>query len=186
MHITADKLTTFAQQIFINSGATDDDALEVAEHLVTANLKGHDSHGVGMIPAYVNNINAGLLKPTAHANIIQDNGAVMVVDGQFGFGQIVGREAVDIAVERVATTGVVCMGARNNHHLGRIGAYAEHAAASGYVSIHLVNVVGHPPAVSPFGGRDRRMTTNPFTCAVPRKDAPARGTRHGHQCNCPG
>ena len=85
-------------------------ATEVAEHLVAANLKGHDSHGVGMVPAYVGNIKADLLKVDAHADVVQDNGAVMVVDGQFGFGQVVGREAVDIALERVKSTGVVCMG----------------------------------------------------------------------------
>ena len=96
----------------------------------------------------------------------------MVVDGQFGFGQVVGREAADLAIERVNNTGVVCMGVRNCHHLGRIGTYAEHCAAAGLVSIHFVNVVGHDPQVSPWGGRERRMTTNPFAVAVPRQDAP--------------
>ncbi|MEM7099542.1 MAG: malate/lactate/ureidoglycolate dehydrogenase [Pseudomonadota bacterium] len=169
MQIHAEKLKSLVQAIFTTTGATDIVAREVAEHLVTANLKGHDSHGVGMTPAYVMNIGAELLQVDAHAEIVQDGGAVMVTDGQFGFGQVVGRESVDIALERVKSTGVVCMGVRNCHHLGRIGTYAEQAANAGYVSIHMVNVVGHPPAVSPFGGRERRMTTNPFTCAVPRK-----------------
>ncbi len=172
MLIAADKLTTLVERIFITSGASAAFAQEVATHLVAANLKGHDSHGIGMTPAYVHNIRTDLLKVAAEAKVIKDNGAVLVVDGQFGFGQVVGRQAMDIAIDRVQTTGVVCMGVRNCHHLGRIGTYAEHCAEAGLVSIHLVNVVGHDPQVSPWGGRDRRMTTNPFTCAVPRKDAP--------------
>ncbi len=171
MLIGAEPLTAFIEQIFVTTGAQPAFAHEVAAHLVAANLKGHDSHGVGMTPAYVHNIRTDLLKVDAQADVIRDSGAVMVIDGQFGFGQVVGREACDIAIERVKDTGVVCAGVRNCHHLGRIGTYAEHCAAAGLVSIHFVNVVGHEPQVSPWGGRDRRMTTNPFTCAVPRPDA---------------
>lgn len=172
MQISADKLTAFISRIFVTAGASAAFADEVAVHLVAANLKGHDSHGIGMTPAYVHNIRTDLLKVDAEAAVIRDNGAVMVVDGQFGFGQVVGRQAADIAIERVRDTGVVCMGVRNCHHLGRIGTYAEHCAAQGLVSLHMVNVVGHDPQVSPWGGRERRMTTNPFACAVPRADAP--------------
>ena len=169
MQISAEKLSTLVTKIFTTIGTEHSFAAEVANHLVEANLKGHDSHGVGMVPAYVQNIKAGYLNISSHANIIEDNGAVMVVDGQSGFGQVVGRQAVDIAIERVKQTSVVCMGVRNCHHLGRIGTYAEQCAAAGMVSLHMVNVVGHPPLVAPFGGSERRMTTNPFTCAVPRK-----------------
>jgi uncharacterized oxidoreductase len=168
MLIDHQNLTTFVAQIFSHCGASDADAAEVAAHLVEANLKGHDSHGVGMIPAYVNNHSRGHLDPDAHAELVRDRGAVMLVDGKMGFGQVVGREAMDLAIERVASTGVVCIGVRNCHHLGRIGTYAEHAAGQGLVALHFVNVVGHAPAVSPWGGRERRMTTNPFCCAVPR------------------
>ena len=171
MLIHAQPLTAMVAEIFTTIGAQPEIAQEVADHLVAANLKGHDSHGVGMIPAYVNNIKTDLLKMDAQANIITDNGAVMVIDGQFGFGQVIGRQAADIAIERIKDTGIVCAGVRNCHHLGRIGTYAEHCAAEGLVSVHFVNVVGHPPQVSPFAGRERRMTTNPFACAVPRLDA---------------
>ena len=170
MLIQTDSLSGFVQEIFTSLGTQEDIALEVAQHLVTANLKGHDSHGVGMTPAYVRNIQAGLLQKDAHATLHKDNGAVMVVDGQFGFGQVVGRQACDMIIERVQETGVVAAGVRNCHHLGRIGTYAEHCAAQGFISLHMVNVVGHNPIVAPFGGRDRRFTTNPFTCAVPRKN----------------
>jgi uncharacterized oxidoreductase len=162
------KLTELVTRIFVSAGCGAAESAEVAEHLVSANLKGHDSHGVGMTPAYVNNIRNGLLKPDAHAATVRDQGAVVLVDGGMGFGQVVGREATDLALTRVRDTGVVCMGVRNCHHLGRIGSYGELCGEAGFVSIHFVNVVGHAPQVSPYGGRERRMTTNPFCCVVPR------------------
>lgn len=165
------RLEDFVARIFTALGSNEAAARTVADHLVGANLKGHDSHGVGMIPAYVHNLRRGLLDPHAHARVIRDQGAVLLVDGGMGFGQVVGREAVDLALARVAETGVVCVGVRNCHHLGRIGDYGERCGAAGCVSVHFVNVVGHAPQVSPFGGRERRMTTNPFCCVVPRADA---------------
>jgi hydroxycarboxylate dehydrogenase B len=165
------RLAAFVTEIFATAGATRTVAAEVADHLVMANLKGHDSHGVGMVPAYVANIRAGHLQVDAHAQLARDSGAVLLVDGGMGFGQVVGREAADLALDRVRQTGVVCVGVRNCHHLGRIGAYGEHCGRAGYVSIHFVNVVGHAPQVSPWGGRERRMTTNPFCCVVPRANA---------------
>jgi len=165
------RLAAFVREIFVAAGAADDTAAAVAEHLVTANLKGHDSHGVGMVPAYVGNIRAGHLKVNSHAKVTRDNGAVLLVDGGMGFGQVIGHEAADLALTSVRDTGVVCMGVRNCHHLGRIGAYGEHCGRAGYVSIHFVNVVGHAPQVSPWGGRERRMTTNPFCCVIPRVGA---------------
>lgn len=172
MNIQAQALTRLIEGVFLRLDVREAFAREVAEHLVQANLKGHDSHGVGMTPAYVRNLKAGLLVKDAEARVSRDNGAVMVIDGQFGFGQVVGRQACDLVIERVKDTGVVCAGVRNCHHLGRIGTYAEHCAAQGLVSLHMVNVVGHTPLVAPFGGRERRFSTNPFTCAVPRRDAP--------------
>jgi hydroxycarboxylate dehydrogenase B len=168
MLIKPDTLRRFVTEVFVSAGAAEATASDVAHHLVEANLKGHDSHGVGMTPAYVRNIRVGHLHPNAHANVVRDSGAVLLVDGQFGFGQVVGREATDLAIERVKTTGVVCLGLRNAHHLGRIGAYGERCGRAGFVSVHFVNVVGHEPQVSPWGGRERRMTTNPFCCVVPR------------------
>jgi hydroxycarboxylate dehydrogenase B len=165
-------LVEFVTRIFVAAGSDAAAAREVADHLATANLKGHDSHGVGMIPAYVNNIRNDLLKVDARARVVRDSGAVLLIDGGMGFGQVVGREATDLALARVKDTGVVCAGVRNCHHLGRIGAYGELCGEAGYVSIHFVNVVGHAPQVSPFGGRDRRMTTNPFCCVVPRPGQP--------------
>lgn len=170
--IQRDHLIDFVARIFRKQNADSATAQTVAEHLVEANLKGHDSHGVGMTPAYVQNLKADLLKPQAGMKVLRDNGAVVMIDGQSGFGQRVGKEATEFAIQRARDIGLVCVGLRNAHHLGRIGTYGEQCAAAGMVSMHYVNVVGHPPAVSPFQSRDARMTTNPFCAVVPRRDGP--------------
>ena len=168
MRIGAKRLTDFATAIFVAAGASRENARETADHLVLANLKGHDSHGVGMVPTYVDGIATGQLVPDAELEVLHDRGAVLLLDGKFGFGQVVGRQATDLALERVRDTGVVTLGLRNAHHLGRIGTYAERCARAGFVSLHFVNVVGHDPVVSPWAGRAARMLTNPFCCAIPR------------------
>ena len=172
MRIQHDRLTALVTEIFTAAGAEAEVACEVADHLVEANLKGHDSHGVGMTPMYVHNIRTGRVQAGAHAKMIVDKGAVLLIDGQFGFGQVVGREATDLVVARVRETGLVCAGVRNCHHLGRIGGYGERCGAAGLVSVHFVNVVGHPPSVSPWGSGEPRMTTNPFCAVVPQPGGP--------------
>ncbi|MEM7220223.1 MAG: malate/lactate/ureidoglycolate dehydrogenase [Pseudomonadota bacterium] len=170
--VAAPALRDFVADVFVRLDTTKDTALIVADHLVEANLKGHDSHGVGMLPAYVQNAKAGLLQVNASMRVLRDNGAVVMIDGQHGFGQRVGREAIDFAIARARDNGLVCMGLREAHHLGRIGTYGEQCAAAGMVSVHFVNVTGHGPSVSPFAGREARLVTNPFCAVVPRDDAP--------------
>lgn len=172
MRIAANKLREFCSEIFEATGASVADARIASDHLVAANLKGHDSHGVVMAASYVRNIERGFLNPTAHIQLVKDSGGVVLIDGQTGFGQVVGREATSLAIERAKSNGMVCVGLRNAHHLGRIGTYGEQCAEAGMVSIHFVNVVGHQPLVAPFGGAEARLQTNPFCAVVPRNDAP--------------
>ena len=149
------------------AGTNAPEAAQVAEHLVEANLKGHDSHGVGMLPAYIRNIEAGHLRPNQHAERTSEQGAVITVDGKFGFGQIVGPEAMHMGIAHAREHSVAVVALRNAHHLGRIGGHAEIVAENGYISMHYVNVVGHPPQVAPFGGVEKRLSTNPYCCAIP-------------------
>ncbi|MCB1646088.1 MAG: malate/lactate/ureidoglycolate dehydrogenase [Pseudomonadales bacterium] len=171
MLISHDQLRKFTADICEAAGATEADARQVADHLVEANLKGHDSHGVGMLPAYVRNARLGHLQPRAHARTHSEQGSILVVDGQFGFGQVVGPEAMDAGIAKARETGLAVVALRNAHHLGRIGSHAEHVAQAGLISMHYVNVVGHEPLVSPFGGVETRLGTNPFCCAIPVKDS---------------
>ncbi|MDD9945922.1 MAG: malate/lactate/ureidoglycolate dehydrogenase [Myxococcales bacterium] len=170
MRIDHEELRNLATAICEKMGAESADARTVADHLVDANLMGHDSHGVGMLPVYAFNHASGALQPRAHAKLVSERGAVLVVDGQAGFGQVVAPEAMEMGLQRVQEHGIVAVGLRNAHHIGRVGTYGELCASRGHVSMHYVNVVGHPPMVAPYWGAEARLNTNPYCCAVPVPD----------------
>ena len=167
MLIQAPALQRLARAIVQHGGSSDAEADIVSEHLVRANLTGHDSHGVGMLPHYVRNLQTQRLVPNSAAKCIKDDQAILVFDGQLGYGQRVAREAMAAALERCEQTGVVLMALRNAHHIGRVGAYGEQSIAAGKVSLNFVNVCDHEPWVVPFGGADARFVTNPICIAMP-------------------
>jgi uncharacterized oxidoreductase len=166
--IGAEPLARLIADVFAKAGASPERARIAARDLVASNLKGHDSHGVGMTPSYVRWIATGKMKPNDGPTVIRDAGAIIVVDGGFGLGAPVAREAVALGIARAKEIGAACVALRNSCHIGRIGGYGEQCADAGLVSMHYVNVVGAGPAVAPFGGREARMLTNPYCCAVPR------------------
>ena len=151
-----------------SAGSNERESALAADHLVAANLSGHDSHGVGMVPRYVQSLLEGDLQLNQTVAIVTDGGSVVNVDGRRGLGQSVGWQAMEIAIERARRHGVCVLGLRNSHHLGRIGHWAEQAAASGLVSIHFTNAVSAPAMVAPYGGAEARFLTNPFTVGIPR------------------
>jgi uncharacterized oxidoreductase len=167
--ITVDheKLRASGARVLAAAGAREEDARAVADHLVDANLAGHDSHGIGILPHYVKAIAAGLLDPEARPAVDDPGGAVISIDGRNAFGQVVARGGTAAGMARARQTGVALVAIRNSFHVGRVGAYAEQAAAGGFVSIHFVNVTGHAPLVAPFRGTDARFATNPFCAALP-------------------
>ena len=138
----------------------------VVDNLLEANLRGHDSHGIGMLPRYADAYLEGGLKPGARPVVKLDHGALVALDGQAGFGQVVGRDAMRVAIARAQQHGSCIMALANAHHLGRIGAWAEMAVEQGLVSVHFVNVISRP-IVAPWAGGDGRFGTNPFAVGIP-------------------
>tara|TARA_R100000005_G_scaffold94905_1_gene74425 strand:+ start:25638 stop:26681 length:1044 start_codon:yes stop_codon:yes gene_type:complete len=167
MRINHDKLTRFVEAIFTAAGSHEAEAAIVADHLVLANLSGHDSHGVGMVPRYVENIQNGYLRLNEHAELIKKDGSILVFDGRSGFGQVVAREATEQTINAAKETGLALSALRNAHHIGRVGTYGEQCADAGLVSIHFVNVVGHKGIVAPHHGSDARFGTNPICITLP-------------------
>jgi hydroxycarboxylate dehydrogenase B len=166
-----ERLNQIVRRIFTAAGSSDREAALVADHLVEANLKGHDSHGVGMIPAYIDNARTGALTLNQSLSVVLDAGSLIICDGLVGLGQTMAHDAMSIGIERARTTGACILGLRNSHHIGRIGHWAEQCAAAGLVSIHFVNVVS-APSVAPFGGTQARVGTNPFAVGIPRAQEP--------------
>ena len=167
MRARADNLRRLTSAIVKAGGSSVQEADLVAEHLVRANLMGHDSHGVGMIPTYIRHLKAGLVVPNTRAKLVKDDGAMLMFDGGRGYGRPVAGEAMDAAIARSRETGVVAMTLANAHHIGRVGAYGEMASAAGLVSLHFVNVTDHRATVAPFRGTEARFVTNPVCIAVP-------------------
>jgi uncharacterized oxidoreductase len=171
IRVTENSLHAFTAAIWERAGSRRAEARLVADHLVLANLSGHDSHGVGMIPRYLRSLQEDELKLNMHADIVRDAGALLTVDGGRGFGQVVAREAMEYGIVRARKLGICAVALRNAHHIGRIGHWAEQCADRGLVSFHFVNVAGDP-LVAPHGGIDARIGTNPFCAAFPRRGKP--------------
>lgn len=169
--VLPDALTRAVDALFRHAGSGAREAQLVAAQLVGANLTGHDSHGVGMIPRYVEVLLAGDLRLNAHPRQVLDAGAIRVLDGDHGLGQVAGHEAMEQAIEIARQHGLSLTGLRNSHHLGRIGHWAEQCSAAGLISLHFVNVISIP-MVAPFGARQARLVTNPIAIGVPRQGQP--------------
>lgn len=157
--------------IFVAAGCDAAEAAGIAHHLITANLAGHDSHGVIRVPRYVQWLREGKVRAGQHISVLIESPTHAVLDGNLGFGQSIGPEAVDLGIEKARMAGLAVVTLRNAGHIGRIGDWAERAAAAGLVSIHFVNV-GLGEIVAPYGGVDRRFGTNPFCIGVPQPDGP--------------
>ena len=152
--------------IFTACGSSTEEAEKVAANLVMANLSGHDSHGVGMVPRYVEAILEGGLQPNATVKTLLDAGSLLTLNGQRGFGQVIGEQAMVLGIEKAKANGSCIMALAESHHLGRIGNFAEMAVAQGLVSLHFVNVKSRP-VVAPWGGSDGRYGTNPCCIGIP-------------------
>ncbi|MFZ9252146.1 MAG: malate/lactate/ureidoglycolate dehydrogenase [Hylemonella sp.] len=166
--ISAAELRAHVARIVRATGSQEQEAQRVAHNLVMANLSGHDSHGVGMLPRYVDAVLEGGLIPNNGVRVMLDAGAMLALDGQRGYGQTTGEQAMQMGIERALAHGSCVMTLGNSHHLGRIGHWAEMAVAKGLVSIHFVNVLSRP-VVAPWGGADGRFGTNPVCIGVPLK-----------------
>src|SRR5262249_839878 len=169
--VQAQKLIDFVADIFRRAGSSAAEAKRVATYLTTANLTGHDSHGVIRVPRYVQSAREGRIKTDQIVEVVIDTPSFAVVDGKFGYGQTVTPQAIHIGIDKCKAQGLSMIALRNSGHLGRVGDWAEMAASEGFVSVYFVNAAGSV-LVAPFGGVDRRLSTAPYCVGVPRKGKP--------------
>ncbi len=169
--VAVDMLRGFIARIFVAAGCDAEEAGRIGHHLVSANLAGHDSHGVIRVPRYVQWLQEGKVRAGQAPTVVAESANHAVLDGNRGFGQTIGPAAVDMGIAKARAAGLAVVTLRNSGHIGRIGDWAERAAEAGLVSIHFVNV-GLGEVVAPFGGVDRRFGTNPFCIGVPQPGAP--------------
>jgi uncharacterized oxidoreductase len=170
--LPAAQLRAAVERIMEAGGCPPDERATVASLLVEANLYGHDSHGIQMVYKYMKALQSGYVTPGSKPQVRDAGGPMLVVDAKGVWGQIAYREAMELAIAKAKGEGggVCVLALHNAHHIGRAGHYTEMAAAAGCVAVHFVNAAGHPALVAPYGGSDSRMSTNPFSIAVPTSD----------------
>jgi hydroxycarboxylate dehydrogenase B len=169
--IGAAALSEFVRDIFAKSGCSPAESERIGRYLVSANLTGHDSHGVARVPRYLQWQRDGVVLADQKVKLVSETPVLAVLDGCHGFGQTVGPQAVAIGIDKCQAMGLSLVALRNSGHIGRIGDWAEMAAAAGLVSVHFVNASGSV-LVAPFGGSERRLSTAPFAVGVPRAGQP--------------
>ncbi len=162
-----ESLHALVRDMVVKAGWTQAEAQETADHLVLANLSGHDSHGVGMLPLYFQSLADGNLDPQARPETKVDAAPFLIIDGKVALGQPNARNAVDRAVTMAQSGGVAIVNLLDSHHIGRIGHYAEVAAEAGLISFFWVNVAGRPPIVAPYAAKEARFGTNPHAIGIP-------------------
>lgn len=162
-----ESLHALVRDMVVKAGWTEAEAQETADHLVLANLSGHDSHGVGMLPLYFQSLADGNLSPASQPQTRVDAAPFLIIDGKIALGQPNARNAVDRAITMARTGGVAIVNLLDSHHIGRIGHYAEVAAAAGLISFFWVNVAGRPPIVAPYAAKEARFGTNPHAIGIP-------------------
>jgi uncharacterized oxidoreductase len=156
--------------IFQARGATPGESAIVAEHLVDAEACGVTSHGLIRVPQYVQALANDTIRSGVEARIRTEAISAATVDGQHGFGPVMARRAMDLACDIAARTGVGAVTLVNCGHTGRLGHYTEQATRRGMAGLMMVNAGGHGQWVAPFGGTAGRLSTNPFSIAVPGSD----------------
>ena len=171
-NIQSTTLTEFAAALLAAGGLSRDEAALVARSLVAANLRGHDSHGVMRVPYYLDQVAKGELVPGAALSVFKDDHALLMADGQWGFGQSLARDLTARLIAKAKKQGV-CVGTLIHcGHIGRLGEYCEQAAEEGMVSLVMVNTHGAARRVAPPGGKAPRLGTNPIAFGVPAADGP--------------
>lgn len=143
-----------------------------AAMLVRADLEGHGSHGVRLLPDYCSRCRSGTVDPTATPRIERDDGSTVVLDGQRALGQVAGLFAAELAEERAREHGVAVVTMRFSGHLGRLAGYVERLAANGVVAVLVVNDSGANQLVAPYGSGEGRLATNPIAIGIPRPTPP--------------
>jgi uncharacterized oxidoreductase len=166
--VKVENLIDFVADIFGHAESSNEEARRIATYLTTANLTGHDSHGVIRVPVYMRWKKMGSVVPNQTPEVVVDTPSLVVVDGKFGYGQTVTPVAVRIGIEKCRKAGLAAVALRNAGHIGRVGDWAEMAAAEGLVSVHFVNAAGSL-LVAPYGGVEKRLSTAPYCVGIPRK-----------------
>lgn len=165
------ELTDQVTAILHGEGMPETDAHYVASLLVKADLCGHSTHGVAVLLWYLQILRGKEANLQPHIRVVKETPTMAMVDGDLGFGQIVLRKTMQIALEKAKGNSVTLVTFKNSLHVGRLGDFAEIGARQGFITVMWANLTN--PAIAPHGGREARLGTNPMCVAVPGREGPA-------------
>jgi LDH2 family malate/lactate/ureidoglycolate dehydrogenase len=168
--VAASDLQLFGHAVLTRCGVSEGDASLVISSLLSASLRGVDTHGiVTLLPIYAKRLRKGLINPSADIRMVGGRGAVGIMDGDNGLGALVATQAVTEAVHRAREHATSWVGVRNSNHFGAAGYYTMMAAEQGYVGVAITN---GPPNMAPWGAAEAYLSTNPISIAVPAPEGP--------------
>lgn len=159
----------FIKETFAKGGLQEQDAENMAQSLTWANMRGLDSHGIIRMPLYFKRLKKGLINPEATLRVVADMPSLAVCDAQNGYGQVIARQAMTLAIEKAKTSGIGMVAVRNSNHFGVSSEYSLMADEAGMFGIVLSNT---PVLLPPTGGLGKAIGNNPICCSFPREDAP--------------
>ena len=162
--IPPDALVAFAEAVLAATGVPPADAHLLADSLVTAERWGHSSHGMLRLPWYVERLRTGAMRAAAGLSTVVDHGAMVVLDGQDGIGQVLTMHATHLGIERARRHGVSAVAVRHSNHFGTAAYFTRESARAGCVAFLATNA---SPAMAPWGGREKAVGTNPWSIAAP-------------------
>jgi LDH2 family malate/lactate/ureidoglycolate dehydrogenase len=162
--IRAEALSSFAERILAALNVPERKARLVAESLVEANLRGVDSHGLQLLPYYVEQMEAGDMSKIADGRVISEFGACLLYDGENGIGQPVAETCCAHGVRIAKQQGMSMVVARESNHFGAAAFWAQKYSSEGLIGIVMCNA---SPMVPPWQGRQPRVGTNPICMSIP-------------------
>jgi len=156
----------FAQALFRAAGLDEDKARVVADILVEADLMGHTTHGLALAPAYLDAAASGALAGSGEPDVVADRGACVTWRGKRLPGPWLTARAVDLALERVRTYGVVTVAISESHHIGALATYLARATEQGCLLL-IASSMPSLAGVAPYGGTQAVFTPNPIAAGIP-------------------
>ena len=166
-NFSADQLNKVSASIFEAAGVPANEAQVVAESLVKSNLAGHDSHGVIRIMQYLSLLKRGGIVPGAEMEIVRENSNTAVLKGNWGFGQVMAKKAMGIAIEKAKKYSLASVTMSQSNHVGRLGEYPVIAAEQNMIGLITVNNHGPGQCMAAWGGIGRRLSPNPMAIGLP-------------------
>ena len=177
--VTEDRLTAIAKGLLIAAGASEEEAAVIARYNIGANLVGHDSHGIILIPQYIERIKAGHIVPQAPWVITQETPTTTVIDGNWGFGYAVNDRAMRYTIEKAKKQNVAAATVFRQSHIGRLASYPLVAAAEGMIAMITADSGRSPKHVAPYGGGQGAIGYEPDLFRRAIEPGRAAGVRHG-------